>query len=93
MGISYVLCGDGRKPQPVPPAFMDQMLSSCVDGIFNSGGDQVSVGDRVQIKRGPFSGIFGTVLSLDDASRAALFLDIMGGLKAKINVSDFEQVA
>lgn len=91
LGISHIVRGDGRRPRPVPAAFMDDLLDACVDGVLAVGADLVDVGARVQVNRGPFSGQLGTVSTLDDAGRIALFLDVMGGVTARMNIADVER--
>ena len=87
-GVSRVLFGDGRRPRPVPTAFMEELIGRCVDEVVMSDCDGLDVGASVQINRGPFSGLLGTVTELGDAGRVALFLEVLGGVTTNISVND-----
>lgn len=88
LGVSYVLWGGGRRPRPVPQPFMEDLLSSCADGVLKIKNANLSVGESVQIKNGPLSGLVGVIVSLDGPSRVALLLDLMGGAKAQVDLVD-----
>lgn len=91
LGVSYVLWGGGRRPRPVPQPFMMNLLSTCTDGILEIEKAKMSVGETVKIRRGPLSGLIGTIVSLDGPSRAALLLDLMGGAKAQVDLATLER--
>lgn len=91
LGISYVLWGGGRLPRPVPQPIMMDLFSSCVNEVLAIEKANISVGESVQIKRGSLSGLVGKIVSLDGASRVALLLDLMGGVKAQVDLADLER--
>ena len=76
----------------MPEAFITDLLSFCVEGVLPMEGDKLAPGDGVQVGRGPFIGQLGTILSLDDAGRVALFLEVMGGAIVKMDFADLECV-
>lgn len=93
LGVSHVVWGYGRRPRPVPSAFMASLLGSCVDGILAIGGGDLAIGDCVKVHRGPFAGLLGTISSFGHAERVALFLDVMGGVTTIMNATDLERGA
>lgn len=93
LGVSHVVWGDGRQPRPVPDAFMAELLSACDAGVMTRVTTGLEVGARVQINRGPFSNVLATITGLSDAGRITLFMDIMGGITAKMHANEMERVA
>lgn len=93
LGISCVLWGGGRRPAPVPQQFMADLKVACIDGILNIGKDALKIGTKVQINRGPFTGLLAKVCSLEDRGRVSLFLDVMGGVMTNMATTDVECVA
>lgn len=92
LGVSYVLWGGGRRPRPVPQSIMTDLFSSCVNEVLAIEEVNISVGDSVQMTRGPLSGLVGTIVSLEGTARAALLLDLMGGAKAQVHLVDLERL-
>lgn len=90
-GVSYVLWGGGRRPRPVPQPFMSDLLSSCVDEVLKIEMATMAIGTSVQIKRGPLSGRVGNIVSLDGPSRVALLLDLLGGVRAQVELANIER--
>ncbi len=90
IGVSYVVWGDGRQPRPVPDSFMDDLIASCSEGVMSIGSDQLAVGSSVRVGVGPFSGLLGKILSLDNNGRVSLLLDIMGTATARMSIADLE---
>lgn len=88
LGVSYVVWGGGRQPRPVPARFIDDLITSCPGGVMSIGGDQLSVGNRVLVNVGPFSGLWGKILSLSNNGRVALLLEILGSVKVEMSVND-----
>jgi len=76
-GVSQLIC-DGEWPLPVPNGFVENMADA-VDaaGVVNLTPTLVA-GSGVQLLDGPFAGQFGRLLSLDDAGRAQVLLQILG---------------
>ena len=68
----------GNKPAVVPDSVMTELLGSCdMNGVI-SGLPTVSVGDIVEVTRGPLTSFIGQVQRLGPNERAMILLDIIG---------------
>lgn len=68
----------GNRPAFVPDAVMADLLGSCDhDGVI-SVLPEVSVGDSVEVTRGPLASFVGQVQRLAPDERAMILLDIIG---------------
>ena len=83
-GIIEIVKGSGRAAGLIPPAFMSELISSCVDGIFAIDSNPLKIGSKIEIDQGPFSGLCATVSELKDNERITVFLEVMGGTTVKI---------
>ncbi len=78
--------GGGAKPFPVSPEEIESILQRMGMSDRKVVVDY-KVGDRVRILNGPFSGIEGTVDSLNDDSQSAMVLTILFGRETPTEIS------
>ncbi len=76
-GVSCLVM-DGDRPRPVPQGLVEQLIA-----ITNGTGgidfrDRLVLGQNVRFLTGPFSEKIGRLVSLDDADRVAVLLEILG---------------
>lgn len=70
--------GKGAKPFPLTPAEVDQILGSMGLSRLDME-NELTVGDTVKVSNGPFSGMFGTIKSLDlEKQKLEVALDLFG---------------
>ena len=73
-GVRHILINAGR-PQAVP----DELVEALVAREQDTSGGILVKGDTVEVYGGPFDAQIGEVLSMDDANRVRLLLNLMGG--------------
>jgi len=78
--------GGGAKPFPVSPEEIESILQRMGMSDHKVVID-FKVGDRVRILNGPFSGIEGTVDSLNDDSQSAMILTILFGRETPTEIA------
>ncbi|MEA5026631.1 Transcription termination/antitermination protein NusG [bioreactor metagenome] len=78
--------GGGAKPFPVSPEEIESILQRMGMSDRKVVVD-FKVGDRVKILNGPFSGIEGTVDSLNDDSQSAMVLTILFGRETPTEIA------
>lgn len=83
--------GKGAKPTPLPPQEVDNVLK--VMGMSRIDVDkELSIGTKVKIIGGPFTGMFGTIEEIDnDSQKFVLNVDLFGQ-ETQVEV-DFEQIS
>lgn len=83
--------GKGAKPTPLPPQEVDNVLK--VMGMSRIDVDkELSIGTKVKIIGGPFTGMFGTIEEIDnDNQKFVLNVDLFGQ-ETQVAV-DFEQIS
>ena len=83
--------GKGAKPTPLPPQEVDNVLK--VMGMSRIDVDkELSIGTKVKIIGGPFTGMFGTIEEIDnDNQKFVLNIDLFGQ-ETQVEV-DFEQIS
>lgn len=83
--------GKGAKPTPLPPQEVDNVLK--VIGMSRIDVDkELSIGTKVKIIGGPFTGMFGTIEEIDnDNQKFVLNVDLFGQ-ETQVEV-DFEQIS
>ena len=83
--------GKGAKPTPLPPQEVDNVLK--VMGMSRIDVDkELSIGTKVKIIGGPFTGMFGTIEEIDnDNQKFVLNVDLFGQ-ETQVEV-DFDQIS
>lgn len=83
--------GKGAKPTPLPPQEVDNVLK--VMGMSRIDVDkELSIGTKVKIIGGPFTGMFGTIEEIDnDNQKFTLNVDLFGQ-ETQVEV-EFEQIS
>lgn len=72
------LITDGSLPTPVPRGLVEALMAATGrDGMIAPGAPLVP-GQRVRLLQGPFTEQIGRLLTLDDAGRATVLLEILG---------------
>ena len=76
-GVSCLVM-DGDRPRPVPQGVVEQLIAT----TSGTGGvdfrDRLVLGQNVRFLTGPFAEKIGRLVSLDDADRVAVLLEILG---------------
>ncbi len=76
-GVSCLVM-DGDRPRPVPRGLVEQLIAT----TSGTGGvdfrDRLVLGQSVRFLTGPFADKIGRLVSLDDADRVAVLLEILG---------------
>ena len=76
-GVSCLVM-DGDRPRPVPQGLVEQLITT----TNGSGGvdfrNRLVLGQNVRFLTGPFADKIGRLVSLDDADRVAVLLEILG---------------
>ena len=69
----------GKKPQPVEEGFISALRSTeNSDGFMQSTGNEIKMGQDVEILDGPLAGRIGKLLRMDSANRVTVLLEILG---------------
>ena len=68
----------GTEPSVVPDAIITGLMALCNEMGIIQGDKAFSVGNRVQITQGPFSGFVATIADFEANARIYILLEIMG---------------
>ena len=83
--------GKGAKPTPLPPQEVDNVLK--VMGMSRIDVDkELSIGTKVKIIGGPFTGMFGTIEEIDSNNQKMVLNVDLFGQETQVEV-EFEQVS
>jgi transcriptional antiterminator RfaH len=76
-GVSCLVM-DGDRPRPVPQGLVEQLIATTneTDGVDFR--ERLALGQNVRFLTGPFAEKIGRLVSLDDADRVAVLLEILG---------------
>ena len=78
--------GKGAKPTPLQPYEVDNILNNM--GMSRLDVDkELEVGNKVEIIAGPFSGMFGTIDSVDAANQKLMLLVDLFGQETSVEVA------
>lgn len=69
---------DGDSPRVVPPGVVERLIELSDSRSVVDFDKTFLPGESVRITNGPFSGLVGTLASLDDEGRVEVLLDILG---------------
>jgi transcriptional antiterminator RfaH len=76
-GISHLVM-EGEAPKPVPRGIVEEMLAAADEiGILAAQPD-LAPGQSVRILTGPFAGLVGELMALDEHQRVKVLVDILG---------------
>jgi transcriptional antiterminator RfaH len=67
----------GEKIGTISDAFIQSLRGQEQDGCIATPDYTYHVGQRVQIKSGPFDGVVATILSMDEKQRLVVLMDLM----------------
>ena len=69
---------DGDRPSPVPRGRVEHLIATTheTDGVDFR--ERLTLGQNVRFLTGPFAEKIGRLVSLDDADRVAVLLEILG---------------
>ena len=83
--------GKGAKPSPLPPQEVDNVLK--VMGMSRIDVDKdLTVGTKVKIIGGPFTGMFGTIEEIDNENQKMVLNVDLFGQETQVEV-EFEQIS
>jgi transcription antitermination factor NusG len=77
IGVSRLMAHG--KPQPVPPGVVETLIENTDGAGILQFGEQLQVGQAVQILSGPLANTIGELERLDANGRVKVLLDIMNG--------------
>lgn len=66
----------------VPGEFIDALKQREIEGVVTQTNDQLSLGQRVGLSRGPFSGLVGQIVEMNTRDRLKILIDLFGRLTA-----------
>lgn len=78
LGVKHLIGSESNRPQPMPGAAMEAILSRCEDGVVTQLIDEPREGQTVRIIAGPFAESLAAIETLDDRGRVSVLLDILG---------------
>jgi transcription antitermination factor NusG len=78
IGVSRLIMAHG-KPQPVPPGVVETLIENTDGAGILQFGENLQVGQAVQILSGPFAHAIGELERLNANGRVRVLLDIMNG--------------
>ena len=80
-GVSRLVT-DGSMPTPVPPGLVEALLAATDRNGMLAFSAPLTPGQQVRLLDGPFAEQIGRLVSLDDAGRAMVLLEILGAERA-----------
>ena len=86
--------GKGAKPTPLQPYEVDKILNNIGMSRLDVN-KELETGKKVKIISGPFSGMFGTIDSIDNANQKIMLLvDLFGQeTSVEVGISDIEEAS
>ena len=78
--------GKGAKPTPLQPDEVDNILNNMGMSRLDVG-KELEIGNKVKIIAGPFSGMFGTIDSVDVANQKLMLLVDLFGQETSVEVA------
>ena len=69
---------DGDRPRPVPQGLVELLIATTNGTRGVDFRDRLALGQNVRFLTGPFADKIGRLVSLDDADRVAVLLEILG---------------
>jgi transcriptional antiterminator RfaH len=77
IGVSHLIM-EGERPKPVPAGIVEELMAVADGTGLVSLGPRLRPGENVRLVTGPFAGLVGELLQLDDAGRVRVLLDVLG---------------
>jgi len=77
VGVSHLIM-EGEKPKPVQVGIVEGLMGVADAAGLVSLGPTLRIGENVRLVTGPFAGLVGELLTLDDAGRVRVLLDVLG---------------
>jgi transcriptional antiterminator RfaH len=78
IGVRQLIGSERNRPEAMPGAAMQYILSRCDDGLVTRLVDEPRTGQAVRILSGPFADSLASIEALDDRGRVSVLLDILG---------------
>jgi transcription elongation factor/antiterminator RfaH len=76
-GVSHLIM-EGQRPKPAPPGVVEALSAAADgDGMINRP-PEMRAGDVVRLQSGPFAGLVGKLLTLDDNGRVTVLMSFLG---------------
>jgi transcriptional antiterminator RfaH len=69
---------EGERPKPVRSEIVAELMAAADASGVISTAPEVRPGSRVRFATGPFAGLVGTLLALDDDGRVRVLLEVLG---------------
>ena len=73
---------EGALPRPIPHGVVEALVAATDPGGLVRYDAALMAGDRVQLLTGPFAEMVGELLSIDEAGRVRVLLDMMGSKRS-----------
>lgn len=76
-GVSSLIM-EGERPKTVRRDVVENLIAATDPGGLISAGHDLQPGEKVRFASGPFAGLVGELLALDEAGRVRVLLEVMG---------------
>jgi transcriptional antiterminator RfaH len=80
---SVVSCGD--RLSVLSDTFIASLKAREIDGIIVKPDSPFQIGQQIRIAGGPFDGLIGTIIDMDEKERLTVLMDLLNG-RVKVNV-------
>jgi transcriptional antiterminator RfaH len=77
VGVSHLIM-EGERPKPIPAAVVDELVALADPSGIVSVAPRLELGGVVRLVTGPFAGMVGELLALDDDGRVRVLMNILG---------------
>lgn len=77
-GITRLILPDIRKPSPLPPPFMEELMARCDERGTIVTAPELAIGDTIRVLSGPFAKTVGRIEHMTDDERVHILMDLMG---------------
>jgi transcription elongation factor/antiterminator RfaH len=77
VGVSNLIM-EGDRPKPIPDAIVEELIALADRSGLVSVAPRLEVGGAVRLVTGPFAGMVGELLALDDDGRVRVLMNILG---------------
>jgi transcriptional antiterminator RfaH len=80
---SLITCG--ARPGLISDAFIEGLKAREIDGAVARPDRSYSIGEHVRICGGPFDGLIGTIIDMDERQRLTILMDLLSG-QVKVSI-------
>jgi transcriptional antiterminator RfaH len=77
VGVSNLIM-EGERPKPIPGAIVEELMALADRSGLVAIAPRLEVGGAVRLVSGPFAGMVGELLALDDDGRVRVLMNVLG---------------